>query len=75
MSIHEIEFSVRAANCLDKAKITTFGELAMKTEREMLKYRNFGKRSLSEIKVKLEALGLSLGMKFDERLLATQQDA
>ncbi len=41
----------------------------MKTEQEMLKYRNFGKKSLNEIKDKLEALGLSLGMKFDERLL------
>jgi len=45
----------------------------MKTEQEMLKYRNFGKKSLNEIKDKLEALGLSLGMKFDERLLETEE--
>ena len=57
------------------ANITTVGELAMKTEQEMLKYRNFGKKSLNEIKEKLEALGLSLGMKFDERLLDTKKEA
>lgn len=74
MSVNEIELSVRAANCLNNANITTVGELAMKTEQEMLKYRNFGKKSLNEIKEKLEALGLSLGMKFDERLLETKKD-
>ena len=75
MSVNEIELSVRAANCLNNANITTVGELSMKTEQEMLKYRNFGKKSLNEIKEKLEALGLSLGMKFDERLLDTKKDA
>ena len=74
MSVNEIELSVRAANCLNNANITTVGELAMKTEQEMLKYRNFGKKSLNEIKEKLEALGLSLGMKFDERLLDTKRE-
>jgi len=74
MSVNEIELSVRAANCLNNANITTVGELAMKTEQEMLKYRNFGKKSLNEIKEKLEALGLSLGMKFDERLLDAKKD-
>ena len=74
MSVNEIELSVRAANCLNNANITTVGELAMKTEQEMLKYRNFGKKSLNEIKEKLEALGLSLGMKFDERLLDSRKD-
>jgi DNA-directed RNA polymerase subunit alpha len=74
MSVNEIELSVRAANCLNNANITTVGELAMKTEQEMLKYRNFGKKSLNEIKEKLEALGLSLGMKFDERLLDTKKE-
>lgn len=69
MSVNEIELSVRAANCLNNANITTVGELAMKSEQEMLKYRNFGKKSLNEIKAKLEQLGLSLGMKIDERLL------
>jgi DNA-directed RNA polymerase subunit alpha len=75
MSVNEIELSVRAANCLNNANITTVGELAMKTEQEMLKYRNFGKKSLNEIKEKLEALGLSLGMKFDERLLDNKKEA
>jgi len=69
MSVNEIELSVRAANCLNNANITTVGQLAMKTEQEMLKYRNFGKKSLNEIKEKLSALGLSLGMKFDAGLL------
>ena len=74
MSVNEIELSVRAANCLNNANITTVGELAMKTEQEMLKYRNFGKKSLNEIKQKLEQLGLSLGMKIDERLLEARSD-
>ena len=69
MSVNEIELSVRAANCLNNANITTVGELAMKSDQEMIKYRNFGKKSLNEIKDKLEQLGLSLGMKIDERLL------
>ena len=68
-SVNEIELSVRAANCLNNANITTLGHLAMKSEAEMLKYRNFGKKSLNEIKAKLEQLGLSLGMKFENRLL------
>jgi DNA-directed RNA polymerase subunit alpha len=61
--------SVRAANCLNNANITSVGQLAMKTEGEMLKYRNFGKKSLNEIKEKLAGLGLALGMKFDLALL------
>src|SRR5678816_3246994 len=69
MSVNEIELSVRAANCLNNANITTVGQLAMKTEQEMLKYRNFGKKSLNEIKDKLTALGLSLGMSFEPDLL------
>lgn len=69
MSVNEIELSVRAANCLNNANITTVGELAQKSESEMLKYRNFGKKSLNEIKAKLEDLGLSLGMTFDAEAL------
>ena len=69
MSVNEIELSVRAANCLNNANITSVGQLAMKTEQEMLKYRNFGKKSLNEIKDKLQALGLSLGMNFEPGLL------
>jgi len=69
MSVNEIELSVRAANCLNNANITSVGELALKTEAEMLKYRNFGKKSLNEIKDKLNELGLSLGMNIDPALL------
>ena len=69
MSVNEIELSVRAANCLNNANITTVGQLAMKTEQEMLKYRNFGKKSLNEIKDKLAALALTLGMTFEPDLL------
>ncbi len=75
MSVNEIELSVRAANCLNNANITTVGELALKSEQEMLKYRNFGKKSLNEIKQKLEQLGLSLGMKLDERLIERAPNA
>jgi DNA-directed RNA polymerase subunit alpha len=74
MSVNEIELSVRAANCLNNANITTVGQLAMKTEQEMLKYRNFGKKSLNEIKEKLQALGLSLGMNFEPGLLEAPKE-
>jgi DNA-directed RNA polymerase subunit alpha len=74
MSVNEIELSVRAANCLNNANITTVGQLAMKTEGEMLKYRNFGKKSLNEIKDKLAALGLSLGMSFEPELLEAPKE-
>ncbi len=69
MSVNEIELSVRAANCLNNANITSVGQLAMKSEAEMLKYRNFGKKSLNEIKDKLSELGLGLGMKLDPGLM------
>ena len=75
MSVNEIELSVRAANCLNNANITTVGQLAMKSEAEMLKYRNFGKKSLNEIKDKLQQLGLSLGMKFEPGLVETPVEA
>ena len=74
MSVNEIELSVRAANCLNNANITTVGQLALKTEQEMLKYRNFGKKSLNEIKEKLAALGLSLGMNIDPELLEAPKE-
>jgi len=74
MSVNEIELSVRAANCLNNANITTVGQLAMKSEQEMLKYRNFGKKSLNEIKEKLTALGLSLGMTFEPELLEAPKE-
>src|SRR6185436_3791103 len=73
-SVNESELSVRAANCVNNANITTVGQLAMKTEGEMLKYRNFGKKSLNEIKDKLAALGLSLGMNIDPELLEAPKE-
>ena len=73
MSVNEIELSVRAANCLNNANISTVGELASKTEADRLKYRNFGKKSLTEIKAKLVQLGLSLGYKFDPDLLEAKK--
>ena len=62
-SISELELSVRSANCLKVARIRTIGELVQKTEVEMLKYPNFGKKSLAEVKEILAEMGLSLGMK------------
>ena len=73
MSVNEIELSVRAANCLNNASIATVGELVSKTEADMLKYRNFGKKSLTEIKDKLKELGLCLGYKFDADLLESKK--
>jgi DNA-directed RNA polymerase subunit alpha len=69
MSVNEIELSVRATNCLNNANILTVGQLALKSEGEMLKFRNFGKKSLNEIKDKLHELGLSLGMKFEPAII------
>ena len=60
--VSDIELSVRATNCLKNAKIGTLGELVRKTEEELLGYKNFGKKSLDEIKEKLKELDLSLGM-------------
>jgi len=69
MSVEELELSVRAANCLRAANIKTIADLVQKTESEMLKYRNFGKKSLNEIKEVLAEMGLTLGMKLDPKLL------
>ena len=60
--ISELELSVRSANCLREAKIHTIGELVEKSPPELLKYRNFGKKSLAEIEELLKGMGLSLGM-------------
>jgi DNA-directed RNA polymerase subunit alpha len=60
--IAELELSVRSANCLREAQITTVGELVGKTPQELLKYRNFGKKSLQEIDDLLKGMGLTLGM-------------
>jgi DNA-directed RNA polymerase subunit alpha len=64
--VAELELSVRSANCLEAAKITTIRDLVQKTEQEMLKYRNFGRKSLNEIKDILASMGLSLGMTLDD---------
>jgi DNA-directed RNA polymerase subunit alpha len=66
-SVEELELSVRSYNCLKNANITTIRELVQKTEQEMLKTKNFGRKSLNEIKEILTAMGLSLGMRFDEK--------
>src|SRR5258708_21403700 len=65
-SVEEVELSVRSYNCLKNANIQTIGELVQKTEAEMLKTKNFGRKSLNEIKEILSSMGLSLGMKIDE---------
>ncbi len=65
-SVDELELSVRSYNCLKNADIRTLYELVQKTEPEMLKTRNFGRKSLNEIKEILDGLGLSLGMKLDD---------
>lgn len=67
-SVNEMELSVRAVNCLNTAQIRVLGELVDKTEAEMLKYRNFGKKSLQEIKMKLSDMGLGLGMTLKEEI-------
>jgi DNA-directed RNA polymerase subunit alpha len=64
-SVDELELSVRSYNCLKNANIRTIGELVQKTEPEMLKTKNFGRKSLNEIKEILEGMGLSLGMKLE----------
>jgi DNA-directed RNA polymerase subunit alpha len=64
--VSELELSVRSANCLKNAEISLIGELVQKTESEMLKTKNFGRKSLNEIKTILAEMGLSLGMKLDK---------
>jgi DNA-directed RNA polymerase subunit alpha len=65
-SVDEMELSVRSYNCLKNANIRTIGELVQKTESEMLKTKNFGRKSLNEIKEILGTMGLSLGMRLDD---------
>lgn len=64
-SVDELELSVRAANCLENANIRYIGDLVMKTEAEMLKTKNFGRKTLNEIKDLLSEMGLHLGMKIE----------
>jgi DNA-directed RNA polymerase subunit alpha len=63
--VDELELSVRSANCLKNADISRIGELVQKTEAEMLKTQNFGRKSLNEIKDILAEMGLTLGMKLE----------
>jgi len=65
-SVEELELSVRSYNCLKNANIQTIGELVQKTEAEMLKTKNFGRKSLNEIKEILHSMGLGLGMRLDQ---------
>ncbi len=65
-SVEELELSVRSANCLQQANIRTIGDLVQRTETEMLKTKNFGRKSLKEIKELLAEMGLSLGMKLEQ---------
>lgn len=64
-SVEELELSVRSANCLQNANIQLIGELVQRSEQDMLKTKNFGRKSLKEIKEILTNMGLSLGMKID----------
>ena len=73
--VSELELSVRSANCLKNANITYIGELVQKTEAEMLKTKNFGRKSLNEIKGILEEMGLSLGMKLENIPLPKKADS
>ena len=66
-SVEELELSVRSYNCLKNANIQSIGELIQKSEQEMLRTKNFGRKSLNEIKEILGTMGLSLGMKVDDR--------
>ncbi len=66
--VEELELSVRSANCLRANNINTLGDLVQKTESEMLKYRNFGRKSLAELSVILKTMSLSFGMKVDQYL-------
>jgi DNA-directed RNA polymerase subunit alpha len=68
-SVEELELSVRSYNCLKNANIQSIGELVQKTEAEMLKTKNFGRKSLNEIKEILAQMGLSLGMRIDEQAI------
>ncbi len=73
--ISELELSVRSANCLEAAHIKTIGDLIQKTEPQMLKYKNFGKKSLSEIQAILTTMGLSLGMNIEEKIKGAKAPA
>ena len=66
-SVEELELSVRSYNCLKNANIQTIGDLVVRSESDMLKTKNFGRKSLNEIREILSSLGLMLGMRVDEQ--------
>lgn len=73
LPISELELSVRSANCLKEANIKTISDLVKKTEADLLSFRNFGKKSLSEINDLLKVMGLNLGMKVDPKKLRQKE--
>ncbi len=72
-NVDELELSVRSANCLKNADIKTISELVQKTEGEMLRTKNFGRKSLNEIKEVLSTMGLGFGMKIDDVAIRKQE--
>ncbi|MBF0593772.1 MAG: DNA-directed RNA polymerase subunit alpha [Candidatus Omnitrophica bacterium] len=74
LPISELELSVRSSNCLKDANIKSISELVRKTEEELLEFRNFGKKSLTEIQDLLKVMGLSLGMKIDTKKLRKKSE-
>jgi DNA-directed RNA polymerase subunit alpha len=75
MPVSDLELSVRSGNCLREARIKTIGDLIKKTEQDMLQYRNFGKKSLAEIKEILKGLGLSFGMELPKETQDSKRTA
>jgi DNA-directed RNA polymerase subunit alpha len=73
LPISELELSVRSSNCLREANIKTIADLVKRTESEMLGFRNFGKKSLTEIKELIAGMSLSLGMQFDTKKLKKEK--
>jgi DNA-directed RNA polymerase subunit alpha len=73
-SVEELELSVRSYNCLKNASIRTIRDLVQKSEAEMLKTKNFGRKSLNEIKEILHSMGLTLGMRLDQPFPQSQQE-
>jgi DNA-directed RNA polymerase subunit alpha len=73
LPISELELSVRSSNCLREANIKLIGDLVRKSESELLGFRNFGKKSLSEINELLKGMSLSLGMKVDLKKLRKKE--
>ena len=71
-SVEELELSVRSYNCLKNANIRTIGELVQKSEADMLRTKNFGRKSLNEIKEILQEMGLGFGMRMDQPVEASE---